>query len=109
MSADSSMDLEEELLGLVGRDALHEYSRRASFVKFTTDYDEGLGMLSDLSCFSTFRWENLLEVVGEQRCSPVGLIECYHSDTDGRRRHEGTRVRSLERRVGIRVCLDWTF
>jgi len=26
MSADSGMDLEEELLALVGRDALHEYS-----------------------------------------------------------------------------------
>ena len=54
MSIDSGMDLEEELLPLVCQDALHEYSRRTSLVKFITDGDEHLGTSSDLSCFSLF-------------------------------------------------------
>ena len=65
MSVDSSMDLEEELLALVGRDALHEYSRWTLFVEFISDHDECLGTSSDPSRFSPFRWENLLEEVGE--------------------------------------------
>ena len=50
----SGMDLEEELLPLVGRDALHEYSRRTSVVKFITDGDEHLDAPSDSSCFGPF-------------------------------------------------------
>ena len=65
MSVDSGMDLEEELFPLVRWDALHEYPRWTSFVEFITEHDEGLGALSDLSGFSSFRWENLLEEVGE--------------------------------------------
>ena len=65
VSVDSSMDLEEEPLALVGRDTLHEYSRWASLVKFITDGDEHLGASSDPSSFSPFEWENLLEEVGE--------------------------------------------
>ena len=65
MSVDSSMDFEEDLFLLFGRDALYEYSRRTSFVKFITDGDERLGASSDLSRFSPFGWENLLEEVGE--------------------------------------------
>ena len=65
MSADSDMDLEEELFPLVGRDALHEYPRRTSLVQFITDGDKHLGASSDLSSFSPFGWENLLEEVGE--------------------------------------------
>ena len=69
------MDLEEELLPLVGGDALHEYPRWTPFVEFITEHDEGLGVLSDSSSFSPSGWEDLLEEVGKQRCSPVGLIE----------------------------------
>ena len=65
MSIDSGMALEEELLALVGRDALHEYSRRTLFVEFITDRDECLGASSDPSRFSPFRRENLLKEVGE--------------------------------------------
>ena len=65
MSTNSSMDLEDELLPLVGRDALHEYPRWTLFVKFITERDEGLGASSDPSCFSPLRWENLLKEVGE--------------------------------------------
>ena len=65
MFIDSGMDLEEELFQLVSRDALHEYSRQTSFVKFITDGDERLGALSHPSSFSPFGWENLLEEVGE--------------------------------------------
>ena len=65
MSADSGMDLEEELFPLVDRDALYEYSRWTSFVKFITECDECLGASSDPSRFSPFGWENLLEEVGE--------------------------------------------
>ena len=65
MSVDSGMDLEEELLALVVRDALHEYSRQTPFVEFISDCDKCLGMMSDQSHFSPFRWENLLEKVGE--------------------------------------------
>ena len=65
MSAVSGMDLEEELFPLVGRDALHEYSSRTSLVKFVTECDERLGASSDSSRFSPFRWENLIEEVGE--------------------------------------------
>ena len=89
MSVDSGMDLEEELFPLVGRDALHEYSRRASFVEFVSNHDEGLGMSSDPSCFSPFGWENFLEEVGEQRCSPVDQTESHHGDIGGRRCHGG--------------------
>ena len=65
MSADPSMDLEEELLPLVGRDALHEHPQWTPFVEFVTEHDKGLGASSDSSGFSPFRWENLLEEVGE--------------------------------------------
>ena len=65
MFVDFGMDLEEELLALVSRDALHEYSQRTSFVKFVTECDEHLSALSDLSRFSPFGWENPLEEVGE--------------------------------------------
>ena len=65
MSVDSSVDFEEELFPLAGRDALHEYSRQTSFVKFITNGDERLDASSDSSCFSPFQWENLLEEVGK--------------------------------------------
>ena len=65
MSTDSGIDLEEELFPLVGRDALHEYSRRTLLVKFVTECNERLGASSDSLRFSSFRWENLLEEVGE--------------------------------------------
>ena len=65
MSTDSGMDLNEELLALVGRDALHKYSRWTPFVEFVTEHDEGLGASSDPSGFNSFGWENLLEEVGE--------------------------------------------
>ena len=65
MSADSNMDLEEELFPLVGRDALHEYSRWTSLVKFITECDKCLGASSNPSRFSPFGWENLLEEIGE--------------------------------------------
>ena len=83
MSIDSGMDLEEELLPLVDRDALHEYSRWTSFVKFVTDGDEHLGASSDLSCFSPFRWENLLQEIGKQWCSSVNRIERHYGDVGG--------------------------
>ena len=87
MSTDSGMDFEEKLFSLVGQDALHEYSRWALLVKFITNGDERLGALSDLSCFSPSRLENLLEEVGEQWCSPINRIECHHSDIGGRHHH----------------------
>ena len=43
MFADPGMDLKEELLPLVGRDALHEHPRWTLFVEFVTERDEGLG------------------------------------------------------------------
>ena len=65
MSVDLGMDLKEELLPLVGRDALHEHPKWTPFVEFITERDEGLGVLSDPSCFSPLGWENLLEEVRE--------------------------------------------
>ena len=65
MSTDPDMDLEEELLPLVGRDALHEHPRWTPFVESVTECDKGLGMSSDTSGFSPFWWENLLEEAGE--------------------------------------------
>ena len=65
MPANPSIDLEEELLSLVGGDALHEHHRWTLFVEFITERDEGLGVSSDPSGFSPFGWENLLEQVGE--------------------------------------------
>ena len=65
MSVDPSMDLEEELLPLVGGDALHEHPRWTPFVEFVTKHDEGLGASSDSSGFSPFEWEDLFEEVGE--------------------------------------------
>ena len=65
MSIDFGMDFEEKQFPLVGRDALHGYSRWALFVKFVTNGDERLGASSDSSCFSPFWWENLLEEVGK--------------------------------------------
>ena len=64
MSTDFDVDLEEELFPLVGRDALHEYSRWTSLEKFVTECDECLGASSDPSCFGPFSWENLLECLG---------------------------------------------
>ena len=80
MSTDSNVDFEKELFPLVCWDALHEYSRRTPFVKFITDANECLGTSSDSSGFSSFRWENLLEEVGEQWCLLVGLIKCQYGD-----------------------------
>ena len=65
MSADSGMDLVEELFPLVGRDALYESSRRTSLIKFVNECDERLSASSDSSCFSPFWLENLLEEAGE--------------------------------------------
>ena len=65
MSADPGMDLEEELLSLIGRDAFHEHPRWTPFVEFVTKRDEGLGASSDPSGFSPFGWENPLKEVGE--------------------------------------------
>ena len=65
MSIDSGMDLEEEQFPLFGRDALHEYSRRASLLKFITECYERLGVSSDLSRFGPFGREDLLEEVEE--------------------------------------------
>ena len=78
MSVDSGMDREEESLALDGRDTLHEYSRRTSFVKFVTDGDECLGALSDSSCFNLFWWEDFFEDVGEQWRSLVDRVEHHH-------------------------------
>ena len=65
MSADSDMDLKEELLPLVGGDPLHEHPRWTPFVEFITKRNEGLGASSRPSGFSPFGQENLLEEVGE--------------------------------------------
>ena len=65
MSADPGMDLKEDLLPPAGGDALHEYPRWTPFVEFVTEHNEGLGASSNSSSFSPFRWENLLEEVGE--------------------------------------------
>ena len=65
MSTNPSMDLKEELLPLVGGDALLEHPRWTLFVEFITERDEGLSASSDLSSFCPFGWENLLEEVGE--------------------------------------------
>ena len=65
MSIDSGMDFEEKLFSFVGWDALHEYSQRASLVKFVTNGGEHLDALSDSLCFSPFWWENLLKEVGK--------------------------------------------
>ena len=65
MFIDPSIDLEEELLPLVGRDALHEHPQWTLFVEFVTEHNEGLGVSSDPLCFSLFGWENLLEEVVE--------------------------------------------
>ena len=65
MSANPSMNLEEELFPLVGGDALHEHPRWTLFVEFITEHDEGLGSSSDPSSFSPFERKNLLEEVGE--------------------------------------------
>ena len=83
MSIDFGVDFEKKLFPLVGRDALHEYSRWTPFVNFVTDGDECLGAPSNSSSFSPFWWGSLLEEVGEQRCSLVGMIECYHGDVGG--------------------------
>ena len=65
MSTNPSMDLEEELLPLVGGDALHEHPGWTLFVELVTEHDKGLGASSDSSGFSPFGRENLLEEVGE--------------------------------------------
>ena len=65
MSTNPGMDLEEELLPLVGGDALHEHSCRTLFVEFVTKRDEGLSASSDPLGFSLFGWENFLKEVGE--------------------------------------------
>ena len=65
MFTDPGMDLEEELLLLVGRDALHEHPRWTSLIEFITDGDECLGVSSDPSSFSPFGWEEPLKEVGE--------------------------------------------
>ena len=65
MSANPGMDLKEELLPLVGRDAFYEHPRWTPFVEFVTKRDKGLSASSDPSGFSPFGWENLLEEVGE--------------------------------------------
>ena len=83
MPADPSMNLEEDLLPPAGGDALHEYPCRTPFVEFVTEHDEGLDASRDSSSFSPFRWENLLEEVGELWYSTIGLIECQYGDIRG--------------------------
>ena len=95
------MDFEEKLFPLVGSDALHEHSQWTLLVKFITNGDERLGTSGDLSCFSPFQWENLLEEVGEQWCSPVDWIECHHDDVSKRCCHGGAKVGAPEHSVGV--------
>ena len=106
MSTDSSMDFEEKLFPLVSQDAIHEHSQRTSLVKFITNGDERLGASSDSSCFSPFRWENLLEEVGEQWCSLVCQIECHHGDVVGACCHGGAKVGAPECHIGVGVRLS---
>ena len=106
MCIDSSMDFEEKLFPLVGRDALYEHSRWTLLVKFITNGDERLGASSDSSCFNPFRWENLLEEVGDQWCSPVGRIECRHGVVTGRRCHGGAKVRASKHSIMIGACWE---
>ena len=103
MSIDFGMNFKEKLFPLVGWDALHEYSRWASLVKFITKGDKRLDASSNLSCFCPFWWENLLEEVGEQWCSLVDRIECHHGDIGGRRCHGGAKVGAPEHSVGVRA------
>ena len=92
MFVDSSVDLKVELFPLVGRDALHEYSRRTPFIKFVTDGDERLSASSDSSCFSLFWWEDFFEDVGEQRRSLVGWVERHHGGVACRRCDRNVRA-----------------
>ena len=101
VSTDFSMDFEEKLFPLVGRDALHEYSQWTSLVKFVTNSNERLSVSSDSLCFSPFWWENLLEEVGEQWCSLVGRIGCHHGDVTGQCCHGGAKVGAPDRSVGV--------
>ena len=61
MFVDLGVDLKEELLSLVGRDALHEHPQWTSFVEFVIERDKGLGASSDPSGFSPFGRKNLLK------------------------------------------------
>ena len=121
MSTDSDMDFEEELFPLVGRDALHEYSRWTLLVKFVTNGNECLGASSDSSCFGLFRWENLLEEVGEQWYSLVDHIKCHHGEVGERHCHGGANIGPPEHLVevgarrggqsplGTRLVLEWVW
>jgi hypothetical protein len=75
VSTDASMDLQEELLALIGRDALHQHShhRWAALEKLTVDGEVRLGASGNPSCLGLVSWEDLIKEVGQQGGPPVGV------------------------------------
>jgi hypothetical protein len=69
----ASVDLQEEFLALLGRDAFHEHSyrQRAPLVLLAIDGDECLGAAGDPSCLDSVGREDLVEEVGQKRHPPV--------------------------------------
>jgi hypothetical protein len=69
------MDLQEEFLTLLGRDAFHEhfYPRWAAFVKVTVNGNKHLGASSNPLCLGSVSWEDLIEEIGQKRRPPVGV------------------------------------
>jgi hypothetical protein len=80
VSTDASMDLQEEFLALMSRDAFHQHSHRrwAALVKLAIDGDVRLGMSGDPSRLGSVSRGDLIKEVGQQGRPPV-RVGCWCS------------------------------
>jgi hypothetical protein len=106
---DASVDLQEEFLSLLGRDAFHEHSylQRAVFVKFPVDGNKHLGASSNPLCLGSISWEDRVEEVRQERRPPVGVV--YRCVSCWSRNLHRNAVRAPEPFVGGRLAgRHWT-
>jgi len=71
MSADPSMEVFQQILPLLGRDAVLQDFGEATYVELPFDDDEGLGATREPSGHRLISREHLVEEAIEIRCSPV--------------------------------------
>jgi hypothetical protein len=76
VSIDAVMDLQEEFLAQMGRDAFHQHSHRrwAALVKLANNGDICPSASGNPSVLDLVSWEDLVEKIGQERCPQVGVV-----------------------------------
>jgi hypothetical protein len=105
VAADALVDLLQDVLAFLPRDALHEYSRRCTLlVKLVSDEDVGLGAADELLSQVSVRGNLLLAEVVDEGLPPVrvdhhDLLASWRMHWDSGRWHrlrDGWRVKLVD-------------